>query len=624
MKKILLSFFVLLNMFQHQNANAQVQIGQDIDGEAAEDISGRSVSMSSDGNTVAIGATLNSGNGTEAGHVRIYTWSGSAWAQKGIDIDGEAAGDHSGTSVSLSSDGNTVAIGAPNNDGNGTNAGHVRIYSWNGFIWEQKGADIDGEAEGDRSGESISLSSDGNTVAIGAKYNDGITGNNNDNRGHVRVYSWNGSVWVQKGTDIDGESMYDQSGASVSLSSDGNTVAIGATLNSANGSAAGHVRIYGWSGSAWEQKGTDIDGEAAWDYSGTSVSLSSNGSTVAIGAPSNDGDDSEDVGHVRVYSWNGSAWAQKGIDIDGEMGGVPGDNSGTSVSLSSDGNTVAIGAPGNGSAAGHVRVYIWNNSVWEQKGTDIDGEAAFDRSGMSVSLSSDGNTVAIGAALNSGNGMRAGHVRVYSFCSTFGIDVQTACETYTWIDGNTYTSSNNTATYTLTNAASCDSLVTLNLTIFYTNDLDLSISQTGNTLTVAEAGANYQWFVCNDTNLPLGNGQSFTPTESGSYYVIVTKNGCTDESDCQSITVLGTIDTSTSLSMTNIYPNPNNGSFTLAFGIQLTNATIYVKDVLGKTIYITQASGDKLNIQLNEAKGIYFVSIQTEQEERTTLKLLVE
>ena len=89
----------------------------------------------------------------------------------GADIDGDAADDRSGYSVSLSSDGTTVAIGAPFNDGaNGSNSGQVRIYTWNGATsaWDQQGADIDGEAADDQSGYSVSLSSDGTTVAIGA------------------------------------------------------------------------------------------------------------------------------------------------------------------------------------------------------------------------------------------------------------------------------------------------------------------------------------------------------------------------------------------------------------------------------------------------------------------------
>ena len=107
------------------------QIGQDIDGEAADDNSGISVSLSSDGNTVAIGALYNDGNGNDAGHVRIYENIGGSWSQIGQDIDGVAADDTSGISVSLSSDGNTVAVGAFRNDGNGTDAGHVRVYNVN-------------------------------------------------------------------------------------------------------------------------------------------------------------------------------------------------------------------------------------------------------------------------------------------------------------------------------------------------------------------------------------------------------------------------------------------------------------------------------------------------------------
>jgi hypothetical protein len=83
-----------------------------------------------DANTIAIGDenTSNNGNGVAAGRVRVYNWSGTAWVQKGADIDGEAAGDGSGTWVSMP-DANTIAIGAPLNDGNGVAAGHVRVYS---------------------------------------------------------------------------------------------------------------------------------------------------------------------------------------------------------------------------------------------------------------------------------------------------------------------------------------------------------------------------------------------------------------------------------------------------------------------------------------------------------------
>ena len=86
--------------------------------------------------------------------------------QKGVDIDGEAAGDGSGK-VSLNSNGNIVAISAPNNDGNGADSGHAKIYSWNGNTWIQRGSDINGEAAGDLSGESIAINDAGDVVIIG-------------------------------------------------------------------------------------------------------------------------------------------------------------------------------------------------------------------------------------------------------------------------------------------------------------------------------------------------------------------------------------------------------------------------------------------------------------------------
>ena len=108
------------------------QIGADIDGEAAGDNSGTSIAMSADGTRIAVGASYNGGNGIDAGHVRVYSSNGTAWTQTGTDIDGEAAGDSSGNSVAMSADGTRIAIGASYNDGNGIDAGHVRVYSSDG------------------------------------------------------------------------------------------------------------------------------------------------------------------------------------------------------------------------------------------------------------------------------------------------------------------------------------------------------------------------------------------------------------------------------------------------------------------------------------------------------------
>ena len=366
---------------------------------------------------MAIGATGNDGNGGDydAGHVRIYENISGSWSQIGQDIDGESAYDYSGYSLSLSSDGSIVAIGASENDGNGSNSGHVRIYENIGGSWSQIGQDIDGEAAEDYSGYAISLSSSGSTVAIGAYGNDGNGGDYD--AGHVRIYENISGSWSQIGQDIDGESLEDESGRSVSLSSDGSIVAIGAAGNSGNGSNSGHVRIYENIGGSWSQIGQDIDGEVAEDNSGWSVSLSNDGNTVAIGANSNDGN-GDNSGHVRIYENIGGSWSQIGQDIDGE---ATDDQSGQSVSLSNDGSKVAIGAGfnmENGANSGHVRIYENIGGSWYQVGQDIDGEAAYDYSGWSVSLSSDGNSVAIGAPYNDGNGAYSGHVRVFDLTNS--------------------------------------------------------------------------------------------------------------------------------------------------------------------------------------------------------------
>ena len=403
------------------------QLGTDIDGEAAGDYNGYSVSMNSAGDRIAIGATYNDGNGADAGHVRIYEWDGTAWTQLGIDIDGEAANDKSGFSVSMNSIGDRVVIGAVNNDENGSYAGHVRIYEWDGTAWTQLGIDIDGEAADDKSGYSVSMNSAGDRIAIGARGNDG----NGTYAGHVRIYEWNGAAWTQLGTDIDGEAAYDKSGH-VSMNATGNRVAIGARFNSGSAVSAGHVRIYEWDGTAWTQLGTDIDGEGPHDQSGNSVSINSSGNRVAIGAFNNDGTwnngsgvSTGHAGHVRIYEWDGTAWTQLGTDIDGEAAS---DDNGWSVSMNSAGDRVAIGAKGNdgnGAYAGHVRIYEWDGTAWIQEGTDIDGEAANDNSGYSVSMNAAGDRVVIGAYRNDGNGIDAGHVRIYS--DTNVITQSTSC-----------------------------------------------------------------------------------------------------------------------------------------------------------------------------------------------------
>lgn len=214
------------------------------------------------------------------------------WAQLGTDISD--APDQVGKSVSLSDDGLVVAIAAID---------LVHVLQWNGTEWTAKGKGIAETGAVTFLGEPISLSGNGDVIAIG-NANAGDFFN-----GRVRVHAWNGTDWIQRGSEFGRGDLFQYLGTSVSLSSDGSILGIGSIENSDNG----FVSIYEWSGSIWTQKGADIIGEASGDDFGTSQALTSTGNAVAIGAHKNS-HVGLNSGHVRVYEWNGSEWAQKGAD----------------------------------------------------------------------------------------------------------------------------------------------------------------------------------------------------------------------------------------------------------------------------------------------------------------------
>ena len=391
MNKILL-FLILFST----TTFAQTQMGQLLIGTSNGDQFGKSVTMSSDGNIVAIGAPNSGTGGNYSGRVSVYQFDGTNWNQFGITIEAESPQDHSGYSIDLSDDGSILVIGAPDNDGNGTNSGSVRIYEYAEGNWLQIGQDIDGESINDYFGSSVTLSANGQIVAIGADRNNGP----GSDSGHVRVYQYVSETWVQIGQTIDGEAPSDYSGGSVSLSSDGNRLAIGAQYNDGFAFNAGHTRVFEFSGTSWLQIGADIDGEAANDNSGNAVSLSGNGNVIAIGAVKNsvNGDDS---GHARIYQYNGSAWIQLGADIDGDED----DRLGFSVSLSDDGNIIAVGAPHTSpGGGGKTFLFQFNGSDWVQVGADLVATSSIDKLGTSVKLSSDGNKLVVGSSQYSAKG----------------------------------------------------------------------------------------------------------------------------------------------------------------------------------------------------------------------------
>ena len=239
----------------------------------------------------------------------VYAWDEvtNAWNQLGSTIYVAASADvvFGPRSTSLSADGTKLAIGVIGPD---SNRGSVSVYQYSGNTWTQIGQDIDGEESLDQSGSSITLSADGTILAIGAAYNDGNDGERLD-EGHVRVYQYSNNSWAQIGDDIDGENADDYSGESISLSADGTILAIGAAYNDDNGDESGHVRVYQYSNNAWAQIGDDIDGENADDYSGGRVSLSADGTILAIGGRRITGST------VKTFKYSNGVWSQFGQSI---------------------------------------------------------------------------------------------------------------------------------------------------------------------------------------------------------------------------------------------------------------------------------------------------------------------
>lgn len=152
------------------------------------------------------------------------------------------------------------------------------IRAWNGTQWDQRSQDLDGVAAHDKFGDSVALSADGMVMAVGVPWN---------GSGHVQVFDWNVAQWVQRGQDLDGEDDGDFFGSLVALSGNGSVLAVGAPWHwsDVNNGVSGHICVFEWVGLQWIQQGFDLDGEAANDQFGSSVSLSANGDVLAVGAP---------------------------------------------------------------------------------------------------------------------------------------------------------------------------------------------------------------------------------------------------------------------------------------------------------------------------------------------------
>jgi hypothetical protein len=183
---------------------------------------------------------------------------------------------------------------------------------------------------------------------------------------------------------------------------------------------------------------------------------------------------------------------------------------------------------------------------------------------------------------------------------------------YTWTMSGVYND-------TIQNAAGCDSLLTVNLTV---NTIDASVTNSNETITANNSNATYQWVDCNNNNTPITGetSQSFTATSNGNYAVIVSDANCTKMSPCTLILTTGLNTNSTSSAIT-LYPNPNNGSFTIETS---STVTIEITNAIGQVVLSRMINSGKNAIALeNAVNGVYFVSTIDNAGNKTTQKIII-
>ena len=419
--------YILLLLLPLSSFAQWSQLGNFLSGQAPNDKLGtfNSIDISGDGTTLAVGSQFNSDNGQE-GYAEVYELIGSQWIQRGNTIVGDSNTSGAGAAVSLSENGMTLAVGSPFGINSlGYRCGVVGVYDWNGSAWALRGGMIEGEGDpspafaGDIFGRAVDLSPDGNYLIVGGPSNTQQTGVL-QLQGHARVYHWDGQAWTQMGQDLDGERSLEEYGLSVSINATGTVIAVGGRSYGGVAQEAGIVRTFEWDGQEWTPRGTPFLGMTAGDNLGSAVSLSKDGNTLAIGIPKANGFD----GVTQVFDWNGTTWVQKGGDILGTSSS----QSGTDLEINASGTVVGIGEPWASSANGRARVVQWDGTTWTQVGNTLQGvgsSTAINGYGSAVALNADGSRFVVGSPfhdIGSSSFNNEGRVYVYENITLVSLD----------------------------------------------------------------------------------------------------------------------------------------------------------------------------------------------------------
>lgn len=346
---------------------------------------GTSLKVSADGSTAAIGGPVDNSN---EGGVWVYSRNGASWTQQGLKLVGTDAVSGTalqGFSVALSADGNTLMSGGAADD---NQLGAVWFFTRNGATWTQQGPKIvPTDAIGAQAlfGMSGDLSADGNTAIIGGAAD-------NSQIGAAWIYTRNGSSWTEQAKLVASDAIGTSTqGWKVALSADGNTAVVGAAMDD---SMIGAAWIYTRSGSTWTQQakliGTGHLGNGAMGYS---VAISANGNTVAVSGPYDDSTN----GAVWIFTRSGTSWSEESKLI--ATGNIGAANIGYSVALTADGNTAVLGGPNDNTMIGASWIFTRSGTTWTERNKLLGtGGVANATMSMSSSISADGSVMMCGGA----------------------------------------------------------------------------------------------------------------------------------------------------------------------------------------------------------------------------------
>lgn len=539
-----------------------------------------STSIQSDGKII-VGGNFTSFNGTTRNYIARLNDDGSLDASFNSSGTGFNGSVHS---ISIQSDGKII-VGGSFTTFNGTTRNYIARLNSDGSLdtsFNPTGTGFDNIVY------STSIQSDGKIIVGGL-----FTSFNGTTRNYIARLNDNGSL----NTSFNPGTGFDLPVTSTSIQSDGKII-VGGQLTLFNGTTTNKIARLNANGSldtSFNPAGTGFIGSLVW-----STPIQNDGKMIVGGS---------------FTSYNGTTRNRIArLNTDGSLDasfnpGTGFNNTVYSTTIQSDGKII-VGGSFTMFNGGITRNRIARLNTDGSLDASFSSATGFDNTVYSTAIQSDGKIIA-GGNFTSFNGIARNYIaRLWNCISpATGTDVISNCGPYTWINGIEYTENNTTATFIISNgsANSCDSIVTLNLTI---NSVDATVSESDSTLTANLSGGSYQWIDCSNNNAPIAGetAQTFTALQTGNYAVIVSNGICQDTSACIFVNTVGI--TALNQNEWKIYPNSTTGVFTVSTNQLTDNVAVEIHSTDGKLIYSTVFSGTEMSFNIgSNPPGVYILRI---------------